>query len=192
MEGRDAPLYRGIRDLKFAVQALQSNTMPGHTTQRWWPDGKRRKENDPEYQGSYWMKGVSFTRDKRYAEQWGAVVFHIDQRVLANNTKLVPFNWGYSIPSDNHHKREREEFAVTRKNPDTYRNPPEYDGDPGSFDNQRFHAPEGDIKNLDKMLLGIYLDSTYQSENYAGNEAVQYLINHPKFRGYYVFKRRGD
>jgi len=47
-EGRDTPLYHSYRDSKYAVTALKTNRMAAKTTQRFWKDGKRRLDNDPE------------------------------------------------------------------------------------------------------------------------------------------------
>jgi hypothetical protein len=184
-EGRDAPLFRGYKDKEFAIKAIEDNEIVGSTTQRFWPDGKRRKDNEPDYQSSYWMKGASFTRDFNYAASWGCVVLEIDQIILTQRTKIMPLNWGYSIPSGNDHKREREEFAITKKTPDTY-NDIDADGEeiPTKFNYKRFSKPEGAIKNLDKMLLGIYVDWRKMDHP----EKIKILLDHPKFKGLYKIR----
>lgn len=192
-EGRDAPLYHAFSKPKYAALSLKNNELAATSSQRFWADGKRRKDNDPEYNGSFWMKGVSFTRDFAYAKQWGDVVFQIDQTILTQQTKITPFNWGFSIPDNlfgkgNHQKREREEFAIVKKTPDTYVRSEE---DGGGFDANRFNEPEGSIKNLDKMLLGIYVSDDIEVKSWHEQEAnklgvsIQDIIDHPKFKGFY-------
>lgn len=183
-EGRDAILwhgYSGLQKVRHAEQALAKNEMAATSTQRWWPDGRRRKENDPDYRDSYWMKGVSLSRDPKYAMGWGNVVFALDQRKIAQRYKIIPFNWGYSIPSGNHHKREREEFVAVKRDADTY-NRPEEDG--GGFDTPRFMADEGyALKPLSAYLLGIYVSVYLATEM---PDTVTTFIAHPLFRGYYL------
>lgn len=197
-EGRDALLYHGYNDPENFVTAMKTDQMAGFTTQRYWDDGKRRKDNDPEYQGSNWMKGVSFTRDPRFAMRWGRVMIAVDQSIIAQRHKMVPFNWGYSIPEREHgirqdHKREREEFAITHMGD-------QYNRDDGVFDYHRFKKPEGAIKNLSKFLRGIWLDRTivwddpqdrhpmseyFQKKLADAGMPVEQIIAHPLFKGYY-------
>ena len=199
-EGRDAVLYHGYSDPENFASAMQRDSMLGTTTQRWWDDGKRRKDDDPEYDTSNWMKGLSFTRDPRFAMQWGRVMIAVDQSIIAQRHKMIPFNWGYSIPDRNYpggsrqeHKREREEFAVTHQG-DQYRH------EDGTMDHQRFRQPEGEIKGLSKYLRGIWLDRTvvwddpqdrhplssyFQRKMSEAGMPVSQIIAHPLFKGYY-------
>ena len=54
---------------------LINNKIDGYTWQRYWPDGKRRKDDDPDYNKSFYMKGLSLTREIDYAKSWNGVVF---------------------------------------------------------------------------------------------------------------------
>lgn len=179
-------LFRGFRELNFFADAIVHDRIVGSTTQRYWPDGKRRKDNDPEYQSSNWMKGVSFTRDIKFAMKWGSAVIAVDKSIIAQRHKIVPFNWGYSIPSGNHHKREREEFVITHLG--------------GDYPNMLgFKEPEGEIRNLSSMLKGIWLtqlsihdpkekyplDTYYQKQLLSGGLSIMDVVSHPKFKGFY-------
>lgn len=184
VEGRDAPLYRAYREPKWAVRALRDDELVGSTTQRYWPDGKRRMDDDPEYRTSFWMKGLSMTRDMEFAKVWGDVVMVFDQRLLAQRFKIEPFNWGFSIPQGNHHKREREEFIVLKKTGKTFQ---DEDGSVQSY--RDFATPEGSIKGMSKYLIGFWLD---ESLNTPGgythglpDDDLSYLKSHPKFLGYF-------
>lgn len=189
VEGRDAPLYRAYREPKWAVKALRDDELLGTTTQRYWPDGKRRLDNDPEYQSSFWMKGLSMTRDIEFAKVWGDVVMVFDQRLLSQRFKIEPFNWGYSIPQNKEHKREREEFLVLKKTGETFTDP---DGSVKNY--KRFAAPEGSIQNMSKYLIGFWLDQhLVDPDGYThglSDEDLAYLKDHPKFLGYFENPRR--
>ncbi len=115
-EGRDAPLYHGVR-FDHAAKQLKENRIEGRTTQRFWPGGRRLKDDHPEYKDSFWLKGVSLTRDINYAKHWADIVYVIDQTKLSQRYKIIPFNWGYANAKSRgqHHKREREEFVVLGK-----------------------------------------------------------------------------
>lgn len=191
-EGRDAKLYHGYSKPEFAALAIKNNELSATTAQRFWADGKRRKDNDPEYKNSYWMKGVSTTRDFKYAKSWGNVVFSLDQSKINQNYKIIPFNWGYSIPSGNDHKREREEFVVKKSTLDNYFD--SFDDDEPEdkqFNFNRFNSVEGSIKPLNKFLTGIWMDqwleknSSYWNES---KESLDLLKNHSLFKGYYTNK----
>jgi hypothetical protein len=187
-----APLFHGMK-LEYAAQALRDNKMLATTTQRWWPDGKRRKDDDPEYQGSYWMKGLSFTRDREYAISWGGVVFVIDQDKLRQKYKFIPFNWGYSLPRGNNHKREREEFLVVQATPDTYMKTHDSDGDKLDrpvIDMKRFEAPGGEVKNLNSFLKGVYIEKATIEIFGEDDENVKFIMSHPKFIGIVDRKRK--
>lgn len=186
VEGRDAPLYRGFSELKYFAQAMRENRLVGSSSQRYWDDGRRRKDDEPDYRDSNWMKGLSFTRDKHFAMRWGGAVIAVDQSKIAQRNKIVPFNWGYSIaniPGDKpqHHKREREEFVITHKG-GTYED-----------DTLGFLAPQGEIQNLSSFLLGIWLDIDVATQDYLqellkeGGYPVEKVIRHPAFQGYYDY-----
>ena len=139
--------------------------MAATSTQRFWADGRQRLEKiDPDYENSFWMKGISFTRDIRYAMSWGRLVISIDQAKLAQRIKMLPYNWGYHMsgwaPQDTN-KREREEFAIVKRTPDDYKFPSDHDERPGEFDFQRFRSEDGQIEGyipLEPILTGIWLE----------------------------------
>lgn len=212
LEGRDAPLYHGVR-FDYAIEQLQKNRIEGRTSQRFWPDGRRLKDNHPEYEDSFWLKGVSLTRDIKYAQHMGDIVYVIDQRRLSQRYKIIPFNWGYS---GKHRqvdpKREREEFVVLGK---IYKSFKQYIED---YNNQReelwdqvdaakengdtetathihkiiqnmpsatdsWSGPIGsNIEPLDQYLLGIYADEIHKTMN---NKKLNIITDHPLFKGFF-------
>lgn len=186
-EGRDAPLYHAIRDLEHAATALKTNRLAATTTQRFWADGKRRiqqRYDDEEYENSYWMKGVSLTRDIQFACDWGGVILVLDQAKLARRYKIMPLNWMYSIKNSTSRKKEREEFLIVKATPDDYIHPEDYEGEPrrDRFDWNRWRSIEGYVNNLDQYILGIYVDE-YIANTYEDDPRISIIRNHPKFLG---------
>lgn len=184
MEGRDAPLYRAIDELQYAWGALQRNEMLGTSRQRFWSDGKPRRDNDPEYYESYWMKGVSLTRDFSFAKRWGWFVFVFDQTKLARRYRIMPFSWGATI--GNHegidHRKEREEFLILDKAPNRFVKPD------GSKDRDAFNNNDKSIKPLSDYMTGFYvcravLDSPHQFAK--AGITLEQLTSHPAFLGFY-------
>ena len=110
------PLYHAIKS-KNAITALKEDKLGGYSIQRIWPDGKRLKDDEPGYEKSNYMRGISTTRDIEYANKWNDVIFVFDPTKLKTKYKVVPYNWGYSIGrgyiQGSRMKREREEFVIT-------------------------------------------------------------------------------
>lgn len=190
-------LYHSLKP-DFAVQALTKNLLEGRTTQRFWPDGRRLKDNNPEYDNSFWFKGISTTRDRQFAEGWNMVVFELDKAEIQKTHKIIPFNWGYSIPRDNDHKREREEFIVTSRIYKTQQQmKDEYAEYVDSLSREEYLAkrdslqldwmfrPEGKPVKLDKCLKGIYVDKDILNYSSLFQKDTDFLQNHPKFLGFY-------
>lgn len=180
------PLYNSM-EYQYAIEALKNNKMLATSTQRFWPDGRRRKEDWPGYRESYWMKGISFTRDIRYALDWKDVTFAIDGAKLRQRVRLIPFAWNYHFGSnltDVNHKREREEFAIFKRTPDDYHRPEE---DGGGFDTNRFVNPEGALENLDQYLLGIMVKKSVV--DIMGEDRLRPILDHPKFMGIFDTKQ---
>lgn len=113
-ESNRAKLYHGIK-IEYAINALENNKLDTYTFQRFWPNGKRLKDNDPEYNNSHYYRGLSLTRDIKYAMDWSDIIFVFNTNKLRERYKIIPYNWGYSIGSSKNQniKREREEFLVT-------------------------------------------------------------------------------
>lgn len=57
IEEVEAPLYHAI-SIEHFLRALEKNELEGRTTQRYWLDGIRRKDNDPLYETSKWMNRI--------------------------------------------------------------------------------------------------------------------------------------
>ena len=196
-ESREGVLYHGYKDPEHFASAMARDSMLGTTTQRWWKDGSRLKDDHPDYDTSNWMKGISLTRDPHFAMQWGRVIIAVDRNIVAQRHKIIPFNWGYSIParydtSPQDHKREREEFVMTHKGGD-------YRDEEGQMDHNQFRQPEGEIKGLSKYLRGIWLDKSmvwddpndrhplsayHQQKMRAAGLPIEQVIAHPLFQGY--------
>lgn len=175
-------IYHALKNCRYAALAIQKNELLATSTQRFWDTGERLKDNDPRYENSYWMKGVSVTRDYHYAFSWGEVVFVLDKNIISQKYKIIPFNWGYSIPSGNHHKREREEFIIVKNTKDTYM---DTEDDVTFFNTNRFMGPEGSIKNLSSFLRGIYVSNWKKDNHKDENTEYELLVTHPKFLGFY-------
>lgn len=170
-EGRDALLYHGYGNPKHAAMALTSGKMAATSTQRFWADGRRRTEDEPDYKQSYWMKGVSFTRNMRFAMAWGWVVIAVNQARLTQRTKVIPFSWAYHMANDGHNhnfRKEGEEFAIVKATPDDYTFPPGHEAE-GDFDTNRFTSKDGaeGYIPLTPILEGIWLHADLGTEHAA-------------------------
>lgn len=182
----ESPIFHGIRELEHAVMALAQDSIKGYTTQRYWSDGKRRIDTDPEYNSSFWMKGISLTRDFKFAANWGDVVFILNRDKIITNNRLVPFAWNYIIgglPNRNA-KKEREEFLITRKTGKTFKGSEE-DPESDRINVSEFTKPEGEMKNLNSILVGIFMDEDSLERWGAEDANVKYLTSHPLFKGFY-------
>lgn len=186
-ESSRATLFHGMA-LEHALTALTNNELLGLTTQRWWPDGRRRTDSEPDYHDSYWMKGVSLTRDANFAKSWGGVVLELDQEKLKHRFKIIPFNWLYSNANSAIRKKEREEFLVVSATPDKFMRELTTDDIEASvvptIDMERFTAPGGKVRNLDSYIVSIRVSDEFQ-EIYKGTPELEKLLAHPKFVGSY-------
>jgi hypothetical protein len=186
-EGRDAVLWHGYKEAKHALSALRSNAMLGTSTQRWWPDDKHHRDDEGEvYHKSYWMKGISMTRDRLYAQSWGRVVFCLDQRLIAQNYKIIPFSWSKTFGISDytpHHKREREEYVILEREPDTYlRDDPDDGTEPPRFDTKEFMAPaKKRLEPLRKFLIGIWTETPAIFDE----DIIAEIEADPLFKGHY-------
>lgn len=212
-EGRDAPLYHGVRH-NHAIEQIQRNRIEGRTTQRFWPGGKRLQDNHPEYNDSFWLKGVSLTRNFAYAKHWADVVYVIDQRKLSQRYKIVPFNWGYANAKNRgpDPKRETEEFVILGK---IYKSMEQfiedYNNERDALWDEHYAAKDaGDTALADKIKaklgamptameawggpigsniepLDAYLLGIYADEIHKTLNAknIQIITEHPLFKGFY-------
>lgn len=178
-------LYRGMK-LDWLAAALRDDYLLGHSTQRWWEHDRHHYDDEGEvYDQSYWMKGISCTRDIRFANQWGDCVIMLDREKIAQRCCIMPFNWGKTIrPNEGHvsnHKREREEFIVLERELDRYENP----GEPHAA-RERFKAPaRRKLGPLHSILLGIWhLEDHWEP-------IPEIITSHPMHRGSYRRPGRG-
>lgn len=112
-------VYHAVK-LEFVPQILSERKILGYSYQRYWEDGKRRKDDDPAYDESFYMKGISTTRSLEYAVNWGSVVFILDLDEIKNQKKVVTFAWNFQFGSSAstnrvNPKKEMEEFIVFSK-----------------------------------------------------------------------------
>ena len=105
-------LWHGVDFFKVET-ILDRGYFEAHTTQRFWDDGIRRKDNDPEYNNSKWMYGWSMSRDINVSKNFSFIIFACDKKELQKNMKVKPYSWGFSIASGFKHKREKEEFVIS-------------------------------------------------------------------------------
>lgn len=105
-------LWHGVSIFKV-MDILNRGFFEAHTTQRFWTDGIRRKDNDPIYNDSKWMYGWSMSRDLSVSKNFGFVIFAFDRKELQTQFKVKPYCWGFSIKSGFNHKREKEEFVMS-------------------------------------------------------------------------------
>lgn len=176
-------LYHAIKSDR-AIKALTGNKLGEHSFQRTWEGGKRLKDDDPKYEKSDYLRGISTSRDIEYCAKWNDVIFVFDREKIKNKYKILPYNWGYHIGYDYNQrsiKREREEFIITGFNKNIKRDPR----------NLKFmkmlETPNGYIEPLDKYLIGFFI-SGYVGE-YMNADIKQQLQSHPKYLGIYLEER---
>ena len=169
-----ADLYHAL-EAKYAINALELNRLDCYGFQRTWPGGKRLKDDMPGYDDSWWMRGISLTRDVEYAKKWQSVVFIFDQDKLKQKYKIVPYNWGYSIgrgyEQGMNMKREREEFLITKVIKHSLKG--------RKFLNER-EKSGGSIEPLDIYLKGFLINPKYMKDDH-----YNYLTQHELFAGFY-------
>jgi hypothetical protein len=177
LEDSRAHLYHAVK-AAYAINALNKNILDAYTFQRYWSDGRRRKDDDPNYSKSFYYRGISLTRDIEYAIKWSDVVFVFDQDALRNKYKLIPYNWGYSIgrgyKQGSRSKREREEFLIVSKIEK-------------HLTNQQLinvlKTPGGGIEPLDKYLIGFYISKDYYEIFGDSNDNIKILKANPNYLG---------
>ena len=178
-----APLYHSLK-YEYVMTALKNDRLACHSSQRIWPGGKRLKDDEPGYEDSWYLRGLSLTRDKYYAQGWNSVVFEFDQEKLSDRYKLLPYNWGYHIGGgyrqDLRAKREREEFLIMKivKEPK---------GADEFIDMQL--EPAAYLKPRSHYLIGFTIED-FVFDKLLNKEQKEYFSSHPLFRG--VFTRKRD
>lgn len=192
VEASSTSLWHALEP-KHAVSILSDNKIKARTGQRYWPDGLRRSDDDPKYTESFWMNGVSTTRDPLYAAKWNHVVLEFDRRALANDYKIIPYHWGYSIPGNSIPKREREEFIAlnyaewTEK--DMRAQWEEYEGNNFSNYVDFMHKPgkgKTHLEPLSKYLKNVFITADafmgkIEPDNMPSD--LKQIMQHPKYAG---------
>lgn len=99
--------------IEHMPEVLSSMELKPYTSQRYWEDGKRYKDDHPNYEESGWMYGWSMTRKKEYAMEWGGVILELDHAAINQRFEIKPFSWNYLFKhNDKMKKKEFEEFVV--------------------------------------------------------------------------------
>ena len=184
-----APLYHAIKS-ENALKALKEEKLGGFSIQREWAGGKRYKDDQPEYDTSSFMRGISTSRDIEYCAKWNDIIFVFDQDALKTKYKIVPYNWGYSIGrgyiQGARMKREKEEFVITGHS-NSYMINSENEDENDDKNSERFKKmisePEGYIEPLNKYLLGFFISENF--EKYTDEKDKEYFKSHPKYLGIY-------
>jgi len=177
-----APLYHAIKSDR-AIKALEENKLGGYSIQRTWEGGKRLKDDQPGYEESNFMRGISTSRDIDYCARWNDIIFIFDQDKLKTKYKVVPYNWGYSIgrgyKQGSRMKREREEFVMTGFSEGKMKD----DDEGNSKFMEMIKKPEGYIEPLDKYLIGFFISE--RVEKYIDEKDKEILKSHKKYLGVY-------
>lgn len=118
-EARMAPLYHATSYDKF-LSILLDGILP---RTRHSPHKLGRHHTEPSTGDG--IQGVSLTRSLPFAKAWGHVIFELDQQLLAQRYKIVPFQYFQSaqyparykesVGYNRYIKNEYEEFVITNK-----------------------------------------------------------------------------
>ena len=193
-----------------ATEIINNMKIKGFTHQRIWPDGIRRKNNDPEYNNSHTIKGISTTRDFNFAYIWGDVILILNLDEIKKSYKVMPYSWNFSDRYCTNYKKEKEEFIQlaqinhsfqVKHNKDWIEefehlkkskkehDQEEYDylynfylQEGEKYDVAELQKPYGEL-DISKCLIGFFLRKTCKEYNYL-KEGVEILSNHPLFKGF--------
>lgn len=195
----DSLLYHAVK-IEYAVKQLANDKIEGRSSQRVWPDGVRRKDDDEHYDDHWLLKGISTTRDFSFAKNFNNVVYILDRDLIAHNYKIIPYNWGFHIGGgfvQKDIKREREEFVVfnvLKKSFDDLAKEWEnyiqhHDENPDEFEFISRHdyvfQPSGELKPLSRYLRGVMIADYIVKIYGEDNDMVRTIMSHPKFKGIY-------
>ena len=104
--------------LENTATILENGYFEAHTSHRYWPDGIRRKEDDPLYENSYWMYGWSMTRQREYAQGWNGILFEFDAEKIAETFEIQPLAWNNLFKHNKKFvKKEFEDFVIAHYEP---------------------------------------------------------------------------
>lgn len=111
-------VWHGMK-VEHAKTALTEKFLTPFTKHRYWEDGRRRRDNEKDYEDSFWMYGWSTTRDKNYAMNWGSVVLELDLDQIKTKFKVQQISWGFLLNSNKNRnfRKEVEEFIIAKKIP---------------------------------------------------------------------------
>lgn len=115
-EGKNL-VWHGMYKEKFDKLVENDFNMQAYTTQRYWEDGKLRKDNAPDYNTSFWYHGWSISRSKAVSAAFGEILWAMDLNEIKKEFKTIPISWNFTIRNlkNQDHKREQEEFVIAHK-----------------------------------------------------------------------------
>jgi len=97
---------------KHITGILDDMALQPFTSQRYWENGQRYKDDHPEYENSKWMYGWSMTRKKEYAMNWNCIVFELDLDKIKEQFEVKPFSWNFLFTHNADNRKEHEEFVI--------------------------------------------------------------------------------
>lgn len=167
-------VYRAVK-FQFAPQELKSNKMVAYGGHRFFEGGKRMLRDDPKWEKHVWAKGISTTRNYKFAKHWGPVIYVLDLAKIKKNYRVVPMNWFTSKT-----KTEFEEFILTDIS--------DLSGD-GPEIVKYLETPSGsrnEIKPLDRYLVNIHISKHFEDiflDNPSKDiqEILDIIQSHPKY-----------
>lgn len=195
-------VFHGIK-FEYAGGILEEQKIKGYTTQRYWEDGKRRQEDDADYESSFWMKGISTTRSLEFASNWAPVVLVLDLSLIKHGKEVVPYAWNFHMKGSSNFKKETEEFVVLSRTGKRFKmnensdfmkeyeegiksSDPEvreyYEKAIKKHDVHAFDAPAGEL-DISKCVMGVFLVGYIVDIYGIDHPVIQQVLNHPKFIG---------
>lgn len=105
-------LWHGL-ELDNFKEAHKRNALLPYTSHRFWKNGQRLKDNDPNYESSFFKYGWSTSREFFKATQHGNVIIAFSKEKIEKHFKIEPIAWNYLFSSEKHHKKEKEEFVLS-------------------------------------------------------------------------------
>lgn len=148
--------------IKNIIEILDSMELKPYTSHRYWPDGKRRKESDPDYEDSYWMYGWSTTRKKEYAMNWNSVVFELDIESISTRFKVKPFSWNFLFNHKTNNRKEYEEFIISEYVAKSHSDLKQEDIDKDNEIDRLFDLKQSTTDIVQKELYQKQIDELYE------------------------------
>jgi len=147
-----------------AMRVFSEGCFQPFTSQRFWENGLRFKEDHPDYEKSKWMYGWCMSRDINVSKTFGEVLFAFEKSTLRQRFKVKPYAWNFSLVKETiHAKQEREEFILSG----------------GILDSLHHHEDEQYRieKEMDRLNAKLYSGTLDEDEEYALQDKVNGLYD---------------